>query len=135
ADEFRYDNPTFGDARADNGRGRNYYVRHHTWNVYNMLKYQRDIADFGIQAQLGQEAQRFDRKTALLYARNYTVPNKHTLASASVPVNSDTYEYAKTFSSYFFNSNWHYKNRYYLSASLRRDGSSTFGRNNRYGTF
>src|SRR5690606_28131257 len=75
ADEFRYDNPTFGDARADNGRGRNYYVRHHTWNVYNILKYQKEIADFGIQAQLGQEAQRFDRKTALLYARNYTVPN------------------------------------------------------------
>ncbi len=135
ADEFRFDNATFGDARSDNGRGRNYSVRHSTWNIYNILRYNKSFNDFGVQAQLGQEAQRFDRKTASAYVRNFTTPNKYTMSSASVPVSADTYEYAKTFASYFFNANWNYQQRYYLTTSLRRDGSSTFGRNNRYGTF
>ncbi|SFC54863.1 TonB-linked outer membrane protein, SusC/RagA family [Parapedobacter composti] len=135
ADEFRYDNPMFGDARNDNGRGRNYNVRHHTWNVYNILKYNKQFSEIGIDATLGQEAQRFDRKTVNTYARNYTAPNKYPLANASVPAAADSYEYARAYAAYFLNTNFNYQQKYYLSASIRRDGVSTFGRNNRYGNF
>ncbi len=37
--------------------------------------------------------------------------------------------------SYFARLEYSYKERYLLSASIRRDGSSTFGENNRWGTF
>jgi TonB-linked SusC/RagA family outer membrane protein len=37
--------------------------------------------------------------------------------------------------SYFGKANYAYDNRYLASFTLRRDGSSRFGRNNRYGTF
>lgn len=37
--------------------------------------------------------------------------------------------------SYFGQAGWSYDNRYVLSASLRRDGSSRFGRNQRWGLF
>ena len=134
-DEFNYENPEFGDARSDNGRGRNYYVRHYTWNVYNMLKYNLEKADYGLDLMLGQEAQRFFRKTGLTYARNYTSPDKHTLSNASTPVTTTTYEYEKAFAAYFFNANVNYQKKYYLSASVRRDGSSVFGANHRFGTF
>lgn len=134
-DEFRFDNPTYGDGRSDNGRGRNYNVRHFTWNVYNMLKYNLEKEDYGLNLMLGQEAQRFFRKTGLTYARNYTVPDKRTLSNASVPVSATSYEYEKTFAAYFFNANLNYQEKYYLSGSVRRDGSSVFGSNHRFGTF
>ncbi|RYY36276.1 MAG: TonB-dependent receptor, partial [Sphingobacteriaceae bacterium] len=37
--------------------------------------------------------------------------------------------------SYVGRANYSYKNRYLLTATIRRDGSSRFGDNNRYGTF
>lgn len=37
--------------------------------------------------------------------------------------------------SYFGQATWSFDNRYLLSASVRRDGSSRFGKNNRWGTF
>ena len=37
--------------------------------------------------------------------------------------------------SFFGRLNWHYKDRYLLTATLRRDGSSRFSSNNRWGTF
>lgn len=37
--------------------------------------------------------------------------------------------------SMFAKASYDYKDKYYLSASFRRDGSSRFGRNNRYATF
>ena len=41
----------------------------------------------------------------------------------------------KTLLSYFARLEYNYKERYLLSLSFRRDGSSTFGENNRWGTF
>lgn len=41
----------------------------------------------------------------------------------------------KSLLSYFARLEYSYKERYLLSASFRRDGSSTFGENNRWGTF
>ncbi|MBZ4187335.1 SusC/RagA family TonB-linked outer membrane protein [Niabella beijingensis] len=41
----------------------------------------------------------------------------------------------RTLLSYFGKINYDYDSRYLLSATLRRDGSSVFGPNNRYGTF
>ena len=37
--------------------------------------------------------------------------------------------------SFFGRLNWHFKDRYLLTATLRRDGSSRFSSNNRWGTF
>ncbi|EPT34461.1 TonB-linked outer membrane protein, SusC/RagA family [Bacteroidetes bacterium oral taxon 272 str. F0290] len=37
--------------------------------------------------------------------------------------------------SYLTRINYNYKNKYYITASIRSDGSSRFGRNNRYGNF
>ncbi|MCO4098709.1 SusC/RagA family TonB-linked outer membrane protein [Gemmatimonas sp.] len=40
-----------------------------------------------------------------------------------------------TLVSYFARANWSFRERYLLSASVRSDGSSRFGTNNRFGTF
>jgi TonB-linked SusC/RagA family outer membrane protein len=40
-----------------------------------------------------------------------------------------------TLVSYFARANWAFRDRYLLSASVRTDGSSRFGRDNRFGTF
>ncbi len=49
--------------------------------------------------------------------------------------NVNTSGYESTLLSYFGKLNYDYNDTYYLSATLRRDGSSKFGPSNRWGTF
>lgn len=59
---------------------------------------------------------------------------KNIAAAATITAgSSETQKY--TFLSYFLRANYAYKNKYLASFSVRADGSSRFGPNNRYGTF
>ncbi|HEY9003559.1 MAG TPA: SusC/RagA family TonB-linked outer membrane protein [Mucilaginibacter sp.] len=63
-------------------------------------------------------------------------PNNITLITTGAPEgvqNTGTSVY--TLLSYLGRVNYNYDSKYFLSASFRRDGSSRFGPNNRYGTF
>jgi TonB-linked SusC/RagA family outer membrane protein len=55
--------------------------------------------------------------------------------NAAVAVTGNTTSTQSVLVSYFGRLQYGYKDRYYLSGSLRRDGSSRFGINNQYGIF
>lgn len=58
----------------------------------------------------------------------------HTINNAKVKTGtSDMYEWSLI--SYLARVNYRFNNKYYLTASIRTDGSSRFGKNNRYGYF
>lgn len=57
------------------------------------------------------------------------------IASAAVISAGESSETRHTFVSYLARVNYKYEDKYLLSASIRTDGSSRFGINNRYGTF
>ena len=56
------------------------------------------------------------------------------LGSASIQ-SANSYEYGYTLEAYFARANYSYKDRYLLSASYRREGSSRFGAQSKYGDF
>ncbi|MEP5340201.1 MAG: TonB-dependent receptor [Algibacter sp.] len=56
-----------------------------------------------------------------------------TVVQGNATVTNQLFEYGLI--SYIGRVNYNYDNKYLLSASLRRDGSSRFGSNNRWGTF
>ncbi len=58
-----------------------------------------------------------------------------TLSAVQSPVVQSFINTGVNFSSLFGQVNYNYDERYYVSAVVRRDGSSVFGENNRYGTF
>jgi TonB-linked SusC/RagA family outer membrane protein len=57
------------------------------------------------------------------------------VANATVITSYDGYPYENNLISFFGRANYSYKGRYSLSGSIRSDGSSRFGENNRWGTF
>ncbi len=59
-----------------------------------------------------------------------TVSNGAQIVGASSSFNTSS-----TLVSYFARADYSYNNRYYLSATIRRDGSSRFGKNFQYGIF
>lgn len=57
------------------------------------------------------------------------------IASAAIISDGSSSETGFRFLSYFARANYKFKNRYLLGASYRIDGSSRFGKDNRYGSF
>ncbi|MFH6956699.1 SusC/RagA family TonB-linked outer membrane protein [Flavobacterium aquidurense] len=104
--------------------------------TYNqLLNYTKKIGNHNITALLGHES--FD------YETNYTTGTKTGQVS---PDNTEFVNYATTTNlnsytrnyateSYFSRAGYDYSDKYIFSASLRRDGSSKFAKDNRWGNF
>jgi TonB-linked SusC/RagA family outer membrane protein len=136
-EEYLYWNPIFGDAASTSGYSANSYERLYNWVWTNLADYNfRTLQDkLDATVTVGYEAQQSKAYTQSgdgnVLPKNgsivYPVPAVPTTASVT---GSD---YA--FTSLLSRAQLNFLNRYSLSGSLRRDGSSRFGVNNRYGTF
>jgi TonB-linked SusC/RagA family outer membrane protein len=131
-----YTNPTFGgDAEIggaiskDNGRKLSY-----TWN--NILTYDADLTGgHHLNLLAGHEYYYFNYSTLSGSRQKFVLPDLYEPAAAS-QLNDFTGisdNYAKL--SFFGQGQYNYLNRYFFTASVRRDGSSRFSPDSRWGTF
>lgn len=137
-EEERYDNPFFGDSRTVGGRMYNYDTRLANWVWSNLLNYKHDFLankELGVDLTVGYEAQK--SKQYNITTRGEGVPAT-TSIPLPVPSSPSVASGARTdyaFVSVLSMAQVSYKNKYSVSGSVRRDGSSRFGSNNKYGTF
>lgn len=133
-DDFRFWSKDWPDGGAT-ARGMEYNRLWNNWTITNLLKYKEQLSDFGLTATLGQEARKRNLKSVSTQANNYAAEDLYTLANTSEPYIAWSSKSHATIASYFLNTSVNYKTKYYLNATVRRDGSSRFGKNVRYGNF
>ncbi|MDR0700780.1 MAG: TonB-dependent receptor [Tannerella sp.] len=125
-----------------NSDGENYVgsYQHHPLNYVwtNTLSYHLDVNKHSLDAVLGTEFTRFveegfsaRREGIYLEDRDFAHIGATTGSKYALTSSADEY----TYFSLFGKANYVYDAKYLLSFTLRRDGSSLFGKNNRYGTF
>ena len=134
--EFFYRNPRYGDGRNVNGFAQESNVNELNWIGTQTLNYNKTFGqNHNFAALAGYEAQKNRRKRVLATGEQFPNGELRTLQNAATPTtaSSDFTEYS--FSSIFSRLDYNYNLKYYLTGSVRRDGSSRFGKNNRYGTF
>ena len=102
-------------------------------NTVNWIKTFNNAHNLNLM--LGQEAQKTWLKRAYLAGSNYPVEDMPQVANAATPSSASTSIDRMTLASFFGNVEYDYQNKYYLSASLRADGSSRFMSSNRWGMF
>ncbi|TDH24575.1 TonB-dependent receptor [Segetibacter sp. 3557_3] len=134
-DEELYWDPQWVDAQALNGVGGNYSTKVSNWNITNLLKYRQQFGDFGAEAILGQEAQRTHRKLLVAEKANFAAQGLETLDAASQLLAVGSAVLERSLVSYFLNTSFNYKNRYFVNLTGRRDGASPFGADRRFGNF
>lgn len=138
-EEDQYNNPLHGDGKASNGRAFSYYTRYYNWVWTNTLSWNQNLTrngDLGLSAQAGYESQKSSGYFSSLQSQDFPPTLLLTYPSAGARPTTATATISEySFVSVFGSATFNYKNRYILSGSLRRDGSSRFGANNRYGTF
>jgi len=129
-----YQNPQYGDA-APYGRITKRFDRtfSYTWN--QLLTYMKDFGDHSVDVLAGHEnfAYKFNRLNATRI--NFPFPGIKELAAASTGEGSNSFEDNDAIESYLGRVNYDYADKYYLSGSVRRDGSSRFHPDTRWGTF
>lgn len=84
---------------------------------------------------LGQEAQIQNSKFLYVTRRKLTDPVIDQLMGANELANANGNSGKQTLLSYFGQANYGYLNRYFTSLTVRRDGSSLFGENERFGNY
>ena len=139
-EETNFLNPSAGDALSSNGSGSSYYTRFFNWLVRNQLDYRYNIPgveDFSVDAAIGYEAQRSTNYYNTAVATGYPAsqPLLTAVGVAATPTTASELYSNFTYSGFYSKASINYKNRYSLSGSLRREGSSRFGLNNQYGSF
>ena len=138
-EEDQYNNPNHGDGLASNGRAFAYYTRYFNYVWTNTLDFTQNITrngDLSTSTQIGYEAQKSAGYFSSLQSQQF--PPSLTLvwpASGASPTTASATISEYTFESQFASTNLNYQNRFVLSGSFRRDGSSRFSKNNRYGNF
>lgn len=105
------------------------------WNAIATYNFEKGLhrADAMVGVELNREDDSWFSGKAYDYAvlsPDYMWPNA-AVGEAEAYGSGEGY----TLVSYFGKANYNYADRYLLSLTLRYDGSSRFGRNNRYGTF
>jgi TonB-linked SusC/RagA family outer membrane protein len=137
--EYQYANPLFGDGLSTSGSGTAFDSRYFNWDWTNMATYRLNLNaenDFYADFKIGYEAQK--SSTYTVNASSVGFPSNTSLiysVVASKPVTAQAGGSDWSVASEFSNAVINYKNRYSLTGSFRRDGSSRFGNNNRYGNF
>lgn len=133
-----YLNPNNNNSRNNLFRATNKNMR---WTFENTVSYSKIIADHNFTVLLGQGAYVDDIGSGST-VRYYNQPtNNWQDASFSWPtvaadIQGSAYTNQEhTVSSLFARLNYDYKEKYIFTGIIRRDGSSHFGSNNKYGNF
>lgn len=107
-----------------------------------LLNWNHDFGPHHVDALLGHEFNRYDLEQIFYKSSDELIPGFDTFVNFVGHYQGATYDNPgggsdKTrMESYFFRGNYNYKEKYYLSTSIRRDGSSKFKHaSDRWGTF
>lgn len=104
-----------------------------TWN--NILNWNKTFGDHTLDIMLGHELYSYNKTWTYAYGEGIMQMDQYELASTTMNWDNDSYRNRYTLLSFFGKVDYNFLNKYYLSASLRRDGSSRFHPDNRWGNF
>ena len=137
--QYQYWSALYNPQAADyNGLGQQYNSRNTviTWN--NVFGWNYTFDDkHDVSLMLGQEMQKkgywyeYYAKADFPFAES----GMRDLTTAGTEMGSEYYKSEARLASYFLDAHYSYADKYYLSGSYRRDGSSVFGADTRWGNF
>ncbi len=133
--EFRF-NPTTTNAGAGTkGSGFIGTNQNLTWINENYFTIRKAFGDFNLDALLGASFQHSNIESSFVQGDNFPGNTIKSLNAASIYRNITSNLTEWGLNSFFSRLNLNYNQKYFISASLRADGSSRFGANNRWGVF
>ena len=130
-----FTNPYYGQYASSNGMSYKYHTRSVAQNHQQLLTWGRQFGKNNVDVMIGHEF--YNRDYYYLYASktNFLDPNNQELAGGISENGSNSYTTQYNTEGYFGRAQYDYDGKYFVSASFRRDASSRFHPDNRWGNF
>jgi TonB-dependent starch-binding outer membrane protein SusC len=106
----------------------------YSWLNENTLNYNSRFGNHSVEVLAGYSTQKFYESLRSITGTGFATDATPWIAAASSTTGSSN-STSWTLASALARINYDFKKRYYLSATIRNDGSSRFGVNKKYGTF
>jgi TonB-linked SusC/RagA family outer membrane protein len=130
-----YFNPLYGDAAPVKGRvskSRN-LTTSYTWT--NSLNFQKSFGNHNIGAMVSSEAYDFKQENVAATRTNFPAPGIFEISAGATAESSSSSTNRHRIESYLGRFTYNFNNKYFLEATFRRDGSTRFAPENRWGSF
>lgn len=123
------------DILSPGGTASNDIRRDNKWLTTNTLNYEKEFGIHAISGLAGfsYETARFDQ--TIVSGSNFAADALRNTASAATPTTTNANRTEWALISQFARVNYRLNNRYILEGTVRRDGSSRFGADNRWSVF
>jgi len=129
-----YYDPKSSSGEGVNGRTTEYNYVSTRLYTNQLLRFKKSWGKHNVNALLAYEFNDYEMKYTDVYATGF-ISGFEDFMTAAKPEMANGYRTAWAKQSYFTQWRYDYDSRYYGELSLRRDGRSNFGSNNRYGNF
>jgi TonB-linked SusC/RagA family outer membrane protein len=132
-----YNNPLYGDAATASTRGRVARSRNliNSWTWNNMLNFQKSFGIHNVGAMVSSEAYDLKQENLAATRTNFPAPGIYEITAGATAEASSSSTNQNRLESYLGRATYNYDNRYFLEGTIRRDGSTRFAPENRWGTF
>lgn len=127
--------PIGGDAANVGGRGYKYSTRRAALNLNQLLNWSRSFGNHNVSALLGHETKNDKYDYMYGHMTNFSDITNPEFSNAAQYQGLTSYNAEYALEGYFMKGEYNYADRYYFTASYRRDGSSKFHKDNRWGSF
>lgn len=130
-----FTNPYYGQYASSNGISSKAHARNLSQNHQQLLNYKKAFGSHNLDVMVGHESYR--SQYYYLYASKSNVfdPNNTELAGAITENGSDSYTTDYNTEGYFGRVQYDFAEKYFVSGSYRRDASSRFHPDHRWGDF
>ena len=130
-----YDSAVIGDGKGNNGRGKREEYVYKNYTFQQQLRWSHQFGDHNVNALIGHENYANNYDYLYGYKTDEVFPGKNYLRNFTQITN--LYNYGNTYRTESFLSRvrYNYMDKYNFEASFRRDGSSRFSQEARWGNF
>jgi TonB-linked SusC/RagA family outer membrane protein len=130
-----FQTPVGGDAQNVGGRNTRSSSKLFILTAQQLLTYKKAINGHNVDVLLGHETTQQKNNQLAAQKENFLIPSNPELANGARLMDATSYSQVYTLESLLSRAQYDYREKYFLSASLRYDGSSRFAPNNRWGAF
>lgn len=135
SDNTAYDNAVIGNGKGSNGRGRRVIGRYKSYTFQQQLKWTHLFGAHLLDVLVAHENYSYNYDYLYGFKTLQIFPDRPNFSNFTEITSLDGYESNYRTESYLGRVRYNYRDRYNLEVSFRRDGSSRFHRNNRWGNF
>lgn len=130
-----YQNSQFGDADNVGGRSTKTISRQVSYTLNEVLTWSKTFGEHSLRVLAGHENYQYRYNNMSATKINFPFPGTSELDNAATNEGAGSYEDLHRIEGYFANANYEFSNKYLVSGSFRRDGTSRFYKDKRWGNF